>query len=522
MMDHAHAVWPRARAAWSTWLRLRPPIDVPDLPSIAAIHLGTRQVMLDAQRLRDTGLDDAVEALLAHEVGHHVVAPRTLEVATRLRVMERCVLGEHAGHRVNLFTDLIVNERLERYAPTLARVYRALVPSGDVLLDPVLGLCLATYEELWGLDHGAILGADLHALEDAHPNLRAQAMRMSEELFLVGPNLFTQQLLFLSIARRFEGQSRDEPFRCLDGEGGDVEAVGASVRANAREEEAVRRAREEGWFDDDDLAQTLDPSHRLDVLGDAWTREAVGAWYRREAERWMPDMPAGKGMIDPVVPVACTDWEPGMSLGRVDWAATLRARGARLGRAAPMVRQHEGEDPGHTPAVVWPKLELWVDVSGSMPDPSRQLNAMTLSATVLLLAASRAGAACRVCLFGDRLLEDHDWTRSEVRLCEQVVGYQGASTRVPFWRMRESMNASRDQPLRVVISDGDFDTHYANSALGRTVVARAAPTLVLVLHGGDPDWAAHYEAAGATVVSVDDPDDLPTVTASLAAALFAS
>src|SRR5206468_9043729 len=67
-----------AQAHWSRFLLLGAPVSGPDSGSVAQIDLGTRQVSLDLRLVREKKLADCVEAILAHEVGHHVRYPGTL------------------------------------------------------------------------------------------------------------------------------------------------------------------------------------------------------------------------------------------------------------------------------------------------------------------------------------------------------------------------------------------------------------------------------------------------------------
>jgi hypothetical protein len=80
--------WPRAQGHWSHFLLLSPPIDNAEQPSVARIHLGTRQVELNGGQIREKDLLGLVEVILAHEVGHHVRYPGSLAVDARLRLIE--------------------------------------------------------------------------------------------------------------------------------------------------------------------------------------------------------------------------------------------------------------------------------------------------------------------------------------------------------------------------------------------------------------------------------------------------
>src|SRR5689334_7260228 len=125
--------WPRAQAHWSPFLLLRAPVDDSAQPTVAHIHLGTRQVAVHHSLILEKGLVDCVEGILAHEVGHHVRYPATLSTQARLRLLEKPLLPFKDYSVINLFTDLLINEFLGRHLKgQLARVYQAFTcPSGE-------------------------------------------------------------------------------------------------------------------------------------------------------------------------------------------------------------------------------------------------------------------------------------------------------------------------------------------------------------------------------------------------------
>ena len=118
--------WPRARARWSSFVLLAPPVFEGEQESVARIHLGTRQIELNAARILERGLTGSVEAILAHEVGHHVRYPGSLAVDARLRLIERSLIPMEGVSLLNLFTDLLINEQLgpDLREPLAARLPR--------------------------------------------------------------------------------------------------------------------------------------------------------------------------------------------------------------------------------------------------------------------------------------------------------------------------------------------------------------------------------------------------------------
>src|SRR4051812_43299022 len=84
--------WPRAQAYWSQFLLLGQPAEDSKQPSIAQIDLLSRQVSLNADLILAKKLTGSIEAILAHEIGHHVRFPGTLQTQARLRILERSLI----------------------------------------------------------------------------------------------------------------------------------------------------------------------------------------------------------------------------------------------------------------------------------------------------------------------------------------------------------------------------------------------------------------------------------------------
>jgi hypothetical protein len=102
--------------------------------------------------------------------------------------------------------------------------------------------------------------------------------------------------------------------------------------------------------------------------------------------------------------------------------------------------------------------------------------------------------------------------------------YIGGGTEFPFPILEKSVReCGSAQPIRVVITDTDFDHNYAGSSRHARIFAdavRASPHFVLMLHCPDEGRAAHYRKVGAKVVPILDREDFPKMAAALSLALF--
>lgn len=534
LQDAIDRAWPLAKQRWSRNVRLGAPRLDDSCPAIAAIDLSTRQVVLNGKTILAQGSVDCIEALLAHEVGHHARWPRSLGTQARLRVFEKQIVPLESFSAINLFTDLLINEELGRQglAAPLARVYRNAGAGGNTAATFLF--TLAVYEELWSLAPGSLLGDGEHKLLAIHAHYRSEAHLVAQDLFRVGPNLFTQFLFYLSVLTRYLAQDAEDELQALAchcaAEPSDADWA-AALSPSALEEEALGRARAEGWLSEDQLRRldANEPFERriqglpgqLSGAADS-VPQIMAAWYRAEAERWLVSPPPQRRLGEAVVPSTLLDWEPGDPVSSTDWNETLRERGPIWGAGAPLKREPIADHEGLEVELWHPRIELYLDVSGSMPDPRISKNAMTLAALILAVGTLRAGGAARALIYSQDYVASWAWCRSSVELSRFLMHYVGGGTAFPF-AMLAASTAERDTaPIRAVLTDTDFDHNVDADAAHRDLLRTAAAQspLILILRAPNPERVKLYQALGARVLSVAELDDFPRVAAGLARALF--
>lgn len=537
--------WPLAQAHWSRFLLVGQPADDSNQPSIAQIDLLSRQVSLNVNLIVSKKLIGSVEALLAHEIGHHVRFPGTLQTQARLRILERSLIPFDDYSIINLFTDLMINERLgPQLKDQMIRIYQAFTTEaafhgeGQWKRDPLFLFYLGIYEELWQLDAGSLMGPAHGDFLQAFPSYRAEANLLAQNVFTLGPNLYTQFLYFLSIATRYlwpllEDQPRAvDPYQCGKRQPS-PDDWGDALAPTARELEAIRRARDEGWFEEDQakrLEEAKDLEHRMAGLPGFGTAdatlvpEAMAAYYRQKAEAHLLKPPPQRRWGEAHTPTTLEEWESGDSLRDIDWLATLLQRGDELGSALPLKRSRVAEEEGYEVPLWQPRMEIYLDVSGSMPNPCLAFNAMTLAAQILALGTVRAGGRVRALLFSTDPLLFWEWNRSETEVSRFLMHYLGGGTVFPFDILARSVaECAGDQPIRVVISDSDFDANCAASprhpAILGEAVAKSA-RFILLQHFPVAAEVRSYRTLGATVIEVHKMDDFPRLATELALALF--
>jgi hypothetical protein len=532
LVDHAFG---RARARWSPFLLLgRPVIDDESLIP-GRVDLKTRTITLGARGIFHNNLDNAVEAILAHEIGHLVAAPASRVAEARLLLLERAFLPPREPSLTKSFFELMVDERL---GPSLAdartRVLAAEAKSAP--LDSAMLFQRAVLEELWQRDPGDLMAGGEAELAAAFPDYRIEAKLVAQNLFALAPSIPFQFLYYASVLYRYvpvtKTQSEQGGCECLEGEPSG-EDFAEALLPQASEKAAVKRAIAERWFPGE-LAEALKKSQSLEqrvagLPGNEGGRAelvtaVMAAHYRREAERWLFRPPQTVIQADELVPTTLDEWDPGDPVASIDWVSTLLQRGPILGAAMPLLRERIPDEEGRGAPMWEGRTEIYLDVSGSMPDPKRSLNAMTLAAQILALGTVRAGGAARALVYSIGHEAHWSFCRSETILSRFLLHYIGGGTEFPFEMLASSVESlGREQPVRFIITDSDFDSNFDKTARNAAVFAEAAArsaALVLLLHKPAPARVVRYEAAGARVVPVQRLEDFPRLSAALSFALF--
>jgi hypothetical protein len=504
---------------------------------LAYIDLETRQIVVNLPLLERMGARDSLTAVLAHEVGHHVRFPHSLGLVAALRVLELRLIPGLSQSLTNLFFDLQVNEVVGRTrAGELAAVYRGFVRDAEQL-SPLFFFYLAIYEELWGSGAASLVPEDqIAGMERRFPGCRADA-RVFSQTFYELPGVYLQFIYFCSRFLRYvtdaaagtsgmplgsdvPAPDADDLYRAIAGVPGIEEAL-EETRGRGWMEESGAVDREEG-----DAFTVIDRvvEHLPGSGGGELRRALVSKHYRRLIEPWIIEIPGVSSEPEAFLPTITEDWEPGESPGKIDWTASVIERGALAG-ALPRQRELE-TDPPPEPEGALPWVEIYLDTSGSMPNPERQLNAMTLAAQILSASAIRRGGSVRGIVYSSGNPAASDWMRDEDTAREFLLGYIGGGTDYPFELLLASAE-QRDDAIRVIISDSDFLYNVGSGTHRRDLLAGTERSRLLVALLAVPNAAQALDAIGPAagsprfrLVTVRDLSDFAAAAARLAEAVL--
>jgi hypothetical protein len=537
--------WRDAQASWETRVDLSPPEALAKQGEehwggrepLAYIDLSTRQVVVNFALLARIA-PGSLTAVLAHEIGHHVRFPHTLGLAAQLAVLEQRLIPGLRQSLTNLFFDLQVNEEVGRTrARELGDVYRGFLATQKEPVSALFFFYLAIYEELWGLAAGTLAPAAEEAkLEKEYPGLRADA-RMFAQTFWALSSTYLQFVYFCSRFIRYIPTPETHGLRApLAGDlpTPDADDLADALYGNAEVERAIAEAAKRGWVDagkageapGDPLATANKITEHLPGKERGTLREAlVARHYKRLVDRHLVVVPPSQKAPDPYLPGTLSDWEIGDDPSRIDWNASVLASGAMAG-ARPLQRDLLAEPPdaiGAGPVAI----EVYLDTSGSMPNPQVGLNAMTLAAQVLAASAIRKGGIVRGIIYSTEC-KVSPWMYDEDVARRFLLHYYGGGTDYPF-SLLTKLAAEREDVVRVVVSDGDF-LYNCRPAPARKLLAEGVArsrrfVALLALHPGQEE-AARKQIGEATqlapfrLVPVNDLAKFGEMAARLARGLF--
>lgn len=539
--------WPAALAIWSRYTRLQPALLCATVEaarnegltsSFAMIRFADQRVVIDMQSVTDLGLEDYALEVLAHEIGHHVLAPAN--ATDHLRLLARMrqalpTLTKHAPMLANLYTDLLINDRLQRQAGLrLADIYRKLAEhtgrQKEASPSRVWSLYMRIYEHLWRLEKGSLHHHPLDARGETDAWLGARLVRVYARDWLNGAGRFAALMLPYLVEDDDKSQQLLRLLHDTATAGKDCPTAGIGEIEPEEQAGAIHPAEdplitgEEASADDTDkdkpetvhrqAGQMREPFEYGEILRSAGVtlsdHEIAIRYYQERALPHLIPYPrkhspsASDQILEGLEP-----WDCGDPLDELDWLqSTLQS--PRVIPGLTTVKRLYGVQPGELPLHEPVDLDIYVDSSGSMPDPRRETSWLTLAGAIIALSALRAGAKVQVTLWSGK--SQVRQTPGFIRQPQQILGvltdFFGGATAFPIHCLRETYAdpAGRDRPTHILlISDDGIDTMFDRDELGNSGWDVAAQALKRAAAGGTlalnlPETASGYFAKSRKVI----------------------
>jgi hypothetical protein len=529
------ARWPEALALWSKFTKLREPRWCFDdkeeaaenlTDSVAMIRLTDHALVISLAQIQAHKLQDFPLEVMAHEIGHHVYCPGDLTDHGRMLARMRRALPskeQHAPLIANLYADLLINDRLQRSAHLrMADLYKNL---GSGSTDKMWTFYMRIYEILWSLQKSSLAKGDITSSLELDAQLGARLIRAYAKDWLKGAGRFAALCLTYLIeddAKQMQQIIKGWIDIRNAGAGGipdglvDVEEDEIEGAIHPAMDDELAGIDSTGDSDSQDAApvtpvlrnpgsqgQKREPFEYGEILRGLGVNlsphELAIRYYRERAVPHLVKFPARDipQAKEPLIE-GLDVWDVGGSIDEVDWIESTIVS-PQIIPGVTTVQRTYGLSSGSLPEREPVDLDLYVDCSGSMPNPQQSTSFLTLAGAIITLSALRAGSRVKATMWSGRhdFQTTQDFIRNEQDLLKILTGYIGGATAFPIHLLRETFENRKpvDRPVHIlVISDDGVDTMFDKDEKGNTgwevsrmalEKGRAGGTLVLNLWN---DW----------------------------------
>lgn len=514
LQDAWKARWEEALAVWSRFTKLAEPrwcLTAKEeaaeglVGSFAMIRLTDHAVVISLRQVLEHHVEPFPTEILAHEIGHHVYAPGDLRDNARLIARVRAGLPtreSRAGYVANLYTDLLINDRLQRQAGLdMAGVFKKLKSSTT---SQLWTLYMRIYEILWSLPFGTLVDGPVDSRLKSDATLGARVIRHYAKDWLDGAGRFAalllpylmeedeKKLIIISapwLDTQNAGTSGEIPDGLTEIEDGELsgaihpaedpelsgvdpmeEGDHSAPRAGGRAEMGGRKEQHRSPQEYADLMKSLGVKVPEKDLVIRYYRERAVPHLIRFPARIIPES------TDPL-PEGLDTWEPGLPLADLDWTETL-VRSPQVIPGVTTVQRTYGTDTGSQPQRDPVDLYLGVDCSGSMSNPAHNLSYPVLAGTIMVLSALRAGAKVMVTLSGEpgEYSSTNGFIRDEKEILKTLTGYLGTGYSFGILRLKQTFldEEKRSRSVHIlIITDSDI-FHMLNEVKNGWEIARQA------------------------------------------------
>jgi hypothetical protein len=527
MAERWRSRWPEALKAWGPWTRLPDPEmaatgeDVRSLRLegvLAQFSMESKGIQVNLPELCARGLQDFPMEILAHEVGHHVLAPGDLTTHFRILAQIRRglpTLEARSGEVANLWTDILVNDRLFRNASLpMDKLYVALGKSPGI----VWAFYMRLYERLWELEKGSLyldagLDPDLEQTFQADTWLGARTARVYADDPVRGAGRFAALLLPWLLKEKDSQAAAQKAW--MDGRRAAQGSALPSGLGRSDDDEPILHPSEDPAVSGEAQGNATRPPKGAASMGgggqwrEPWEyrellalgglqvseTEAAARYYRERALPHLVNTPriTLPKTPDPL-PEGLDPWEIGDSIENLDMFQSVMQSPA-LVPGVTTVSRHWGEEPGRGHRVLPLDLDLYVDSSGSMPNPGISTSYAALAGAIVAMSTLRRGGSVQVTLWSGKrqCLRTEGFIRDEDKVLLVLCSHFGGSTAFPLHALRETWASPRPGRKAHIlhISDDGLSTMFDRDELGNSgwdLCARALKhaagggTMVLQMH----------------------------------------
>jgi hypothetical protein len=214
-------------------------------------------------------------------------------------------------------------------------------------------------------------------------------------------------------------------------------------------------------------------SEILRSLGITAERDEIAArYYKERALPYIVPFPSAEvPRAEDPLPEGSEVWDSASPVDEIDWIESASRSPVIIPGITALKRVYgssEGSEPAREPL----DLDIYVDCSGSMPDPAKSTSYPCLAGVIICLSALRAGARVQATLWSgpNEVITTNGFIASEKKIMGVLTGYLGGSTAFPLHILRDTFAKRKPTDRKthiLIISDDGIDTIFANDEKNR-------------------------------------------------------
>ena len=515
IIDNWNQAWENALNLWSVYTRLRKPVFVVskedkkkydvDEESIAFIRLTDMLIVISPERIRALGLENYPLEILSHEIGHHIYCPADLTDQGRLiaRVKRGLYnLPEYAPTVANIYSDIMINEKLFRINNLkLDEVYLKLKKG---IKEKLWNFNMRIYEILWALPRKFLTEIDITDEMEGDAQLANRIVKSYAKDWLKGSGKFAT-LCYRYISeenfaasgfnnifdtKTIGANAKDIPAGLIEIDEEDENLDPADFENKIYNDENGDQKQNNPYEKKTNYREPFEYGQLLKSMGiDLSEEEIISRYYKETALPYLIPFPKKETSIskEPIFE-GLESWDIGSAFEEINWFESILKSPFVIPGVTTFSTLY-GEDSGQEKSKEPIDLDIYVDSSGSIPDPKRSLSYLTLCGAIVALSALRTGSRVQVTLWSgtNEFYKTEGFIKNENEILKTLAGYFGGSTAFPIHILRDTYSERKESDRKVhilVISDEGVTTMFENDETGNSGIDIAKTALKKCQAGG--------------------------------------
>jgi len=531
LVEKWKASWKIALENWSKFTKLREPIFLRntkekktlgiDPQLFAMIRLTDHSIFIDLKKIEALGLENYPLEILGHEIGHHIAYPGSITELGKMLVriqkaLDLSNLTFYATFVGNIYTDLLINHKLFlEFNYRMYEIYQKLQTQVKEV-DSFWLFYMRIYEILWALPKGSLAQGKISGEMEADAELANRIVRNYAVDWLKGAGEFailcipylmpeqrsaiqTQKILstWLDAKSVNDKNFKKFPVELMETDEDEEEVMHPSLDPVLNDSILEDKEKKKNSDKIEKKSKKFrDPSQFNRILKDMGLSisqsDLVYNYYKQRALPYLIPFIHKKipNSSEPILE-GFDIWEVSSPLENINWFQTaLKSPVVIPGYTT--LEDYFGTETGQEPKTEPVDLDLYVDCSGSMPNPATEISYLALAGTIVLLSALRAGAKVQATLWSGKgqFKTTNGFIDDEKKLMEIVTGYIGGATAFPLNLLEETYANRKPTDKKVhilVISDEGIDTLHTEKFKGKS--GKEISSMVVTKAGGGATMA---------------------------------